>query len=126
MRFVLLVAVAAASDFDRALELVTEAQNDCHKPVDLLRTSPRDGGFASGVHAVVAALSQSLLKGRVLTLEAKGHCHQARGRKSYAATPFHDVACAYATLFHGYDISTVSRTRGENKTPQATIRLRFP
>jgi hypothetical protein len=40
-----------------------------------------------------------LLTGRVLTLEAKGHCHQARGRKSYAATPFHDVACAYATLF---------------------------
>ena len=99
MRFVLLVAVAAASDFDRALELVTEAQNDCHKPVDLLRTSPRDGGFASGVHTVVAALSQSLLKGRVLTLEAKGHCHQARGRKSYQATPFHDVACAYAQLF---------------------------
>ena len=48
---------------------------------------------------MVAALSRSLLAGRVLTLEAKGHCHQARGRKSYAATPFHDVACAYATLF---------------------------
>ena len=100
MRFVLLIALAAAlSDFDRAIELVTEAQNDCHKPVDLLRTSPRDGGFASGIHSVVAALSRSRLAGRVLTLEAKGHCHQARGRKSYAATPFHDVACAYATLF---------------------------
>ena len=99
MRFVLLVALAAASDFDRALELVQEAQNDCKAPVDLLRTSPRDGGFASGIHTVVAALSRSLLTGRVLTLEAKGHCHQARGRKSYAATPFHDVACAYATLF---------------------------
>ena len=61
MRFVLLVAVAAASDFDRALELVTEAQNDCKAPVDLLRTSPRDGGFASGIHTVVAALSRSLL-----------------------------------------------------------------
>ena len=97
----LLVALAAArdSDFDRALELVKEAQNDCKAPVDLLRTSPRDGGFASGIHTVVAALSRSLLTGRVLTLEAKGHCHQARGRKSYAATPFHDVACAYATLF---------------------------
>ena len=98
----LLVALAAArdSDFDRALELVTEAQNDCDRPVDLLRTSPRDGGFASGIHTVVAALSRSLLAGRVLTLEAKGHCHAgARGRKSYAATPFHDVACAYATLF---------------------------
>ena len=77
MRFVLLVALAAArdSDFDRALELVTEAQNDCKAPVDLLRTSPRDGGFASGIHTVVAALSRSLLTGRVLTLEAKGHCH---------------------------------------------------
>ena len=79
MRFVLLVSLAAArdSDFDRALQLVTEAQNDCQRPVDLLRTSPRDGGFASGIHTVVAALSQSLLKGRVLTLEAKGHCHAA-------------------------------------------------
>lgn len=100
MRCMLLLTACAyaETDFDRALALVEEAQAKCDAPIDALRTSPRDGGFANGIHGVMTALSRSLLAGRVLALEPKDHC-TARGRQSYAATPLHDVACAYGPLF---------------------------
>ena len=102
MRFVLLVALAAArdSDFDRALNSSRRAER--WQDLSTIMTSPWDDGFAA-VHTVVAALSQSLLKAASRRSRRRATATR-RGRNLLSAT--RDAACAKrssrSSALHGH------------------------
>ena len=63
---------SADTAFERASQLIAAAQQRCDA-VEVLSTRSRQGGFAAGVHSVVAALSSSLLSGRALAVARGVH-----------------------------------------------------